>query len=517
MLTDPAEGRAAPTYDYCEGQCWYDNYVVSPAGHADDVYVGGSFDYNLYGYGVNNGRGILLSQDAGAHWSDVTRDAASPTTGTHPDQHALATDPANPLIFFEGSDGGVIRSSGQLTDTSSNCPAGFGPYSTECLELLSAVPTKLTTLNQGLSTLQFQGIVPNPRDPSKIIGGTQDNGTWLGKAGQTAWNQTIYGDGGVPAFDARNKSWAMNEFYGAATDVNFDNGDPTKWVIASGTFANSGEASAFYKPQLGDPVVSGTSFVGLQSVWRTQDFGGDQATLEANCPEFTTSFQQQGCGDFAPLGDPAGNGGPNSPSDLTGPAYGADRGGGYLVALARTTADHSTLWAATATGRVFVSQNADAADAGSVVFHRIDNTSAAAPNRFVSGIVLDPKNPDRAWITYSGYNANTPTTPGHVFQVDYNPTTNTATWTDIDNGTGPLGDLPVTSIAHDDHTGTLYVGTDFTVLADAPGKNGKFDGNWRPVADGLPQVEIADLMIDQPTRTLYAGTHGRAIWSLSLR
>src|SRR5207248_279348 len=39
-LTDVSRGRAAPTYDYCEGQCWYDNFVVSPAGHPDIVYPG---------------------------------------------------------------------------------------------------------------------------------------------------------------------------------------------------------------------------------------------------------------------------------------------------------------------------------------------------------------------------------------------------------------------------------------------------------------------------------------------
>ena len=55
-----------------------------------------------------------------------------------------------------------------------------------------------------------------------------------------------------------------------------------------------------------------------------------------------------------------------------------------------------------------------------------------------------------------------------MFQVDYNPTTHTATWTYIDNGLGPLGDLPVTGIARDAQTGTLYVSTDFTVLADSP-------------------------------------------------
>jgi hypothetical protein len=283
--------------------------------------------------------------------------------------------------------------------------------------------------------------------------------------------------------------------------------------------------AAFYKPQSADPKVSGTSFVGLQHVWRTTDFGGNQADLEANCPEFTVSAATPSCGDFKPLGDPGGVGGGwnldptknhETPGDLTGTGFGADRLGGDVAAIARTGADSSTLWAATSTGRVFVSTNADAADAGSVSFTRIDSLSTAAPQRFVSGIVVDPTNPDRAFVTYTGYNANTPNQPGHVFQVDYNPTAHTATFTDIDNGTGPLGDLPVTGIARDDATGTLYVGTDFTVLADTPAADGSFDGNWQPAADGMPQVEIAGVDIDQTTGTLYAATHGRGIWSLDI-
>ena len=489
------------TYDYCEGQCWYDNYVVSPAGHPDTVYVGGSFDYYLYSF-AENGKAILLSTDAGETWTDQTRDVSSPTTGIHPDQHALAVDPANPLLFFEGSDGGVVHSSGQLADGTGSCYQGYGEFTNACENLLKAVPTKISTINSGLSTLQFQGIATHG---STIIGGTQDNGTWLGTAGDPSWNQTIYGDGGVAAFDASNNGWALNEFYGPATDANFANGDPTKWVIVDGTFASSGEASAFYKPQIGDPVVSGTAFVGLQSVWRTQDNGGNEAYLEANCPEFTTFSGTAGCGDFAPLGDSSGHGGKNGPADLTGKHFGNDRGGGYIVALARTTADHSTLWAATAAGRVLVSSNADAS-AGLVRFTRVDNSTS--PGRFVSGIAVDPSNPNHAWVTYTGYNANTPSTPGHVFEVTYDPKSGNATWKDIDNGTGPLGDLPVTSIVRDNSTGTLYVGTDFTVLASSG------DGSWAPVASGMPQVEITDLKID--SGTLYAATHGRGLWSLSL-
>ena len=118
--------------------------------------------------------------------------------------------------------------------------------------------------------------------------------------------------------------------------------------------------------------------------------------------------------------------------------------------------------------RVHLAERQRCRCAKNVTYTRIDSTSTAAPSRFVSGIIVDPTNANRAWLTYSGYNTNTPTTPGHVFQVDYNPSTHTATWTDIDNGTGPIGDLPVTGIARDAATGTLYVATDFTVLADTP-------------------------------------------------
>ena len=511
-LTDPARGRAAPTYDYCFGQCWYDNFVVSPAGHPDMVYVGGSFDYNLYGFGVNDGRGVLLSQDAGATWTDQTRDKdgagcqpGTDCTGIHPDQHALVTDPANPLLFFEGSDGGMIRSSGQLTDSSANCNPNVGPYTTTCQELLSAIPTQLTTLNNGLSTLQFQNVAVNPNDPSQLIGGTQDNGTWLGPNSASSWNQTIYGDGGVAAFDATNPNFELNEFYDRYTDGNFAGGDPTKWVVLSGPFFHSGEGSEFYKPQIGDPNVGGTFFVGLQHVFRTQDYGGDRSFLEANCAEFTTPGDQANCGDFVPLGGPVG---PGNAGDLTSANYGAGRTGGFVAALARASSDNTTLWAATATGRVFVSQNANA-PAASVSFTRIDSLATNSPGRFVSGIAVDPNDANHAWVTYTGYNANTPSQPGHVFSVQYDPNAGTATWTNIDGGTGPLGDLPVTGVAYDDSTSTVYAATDFGVLAYK-------QGSWVPAAPGMPQVETPWITIDQSTDTLYAGTHGRGLWSLSL-
>jgi hypothetical protein len=113
---------------------------------------------------------------------------------------------------------------------------------------------------------------------------------------------------------------------------------------------------------------------------------------------------------------------------------------------------------------MFVTKNADAAPAA-VDFNRIDTQST--PGRFVSGIAVDPKDPNHAFVSYSGYNVYTPGTPGHVFNVHYHPSTGTATFKDISHN---LGDQPVTGIAFQGHTGDLYVATDFGVsrLAKAP-------------------------------------------------
>src|SRR4029077_15703762 len=93
--------------------------------------------------GISNARGVLLSQDGGATFTDLTEDATSDLTpnGIHPDPHALVTVPSNPLQFFEGSDGGLMLSDGTLTGTSARCGQRCIPaYGLAlCKQLLSAV------------------------------------------------------------------------------------------------------------------------------------------------------------------------------------------------------------------------------------------------------------------------------------------------------------------------------------------------------------------------------------------
>ena len=103
---------ASPYYAtnaFCTAQCWYDQFVYTPAGYPDIVYVGGSYSY---GQTIANKRAVVLSTDAGVSGTDMTFDGTDPLhpNGLHPDQHALVTNPDNPFQFFEASDGGVVRS-----------------------------------------------------------------------------------------------------------------------------------------------------------------------------------------------------------------------------------------------------------------------------------------------------------------------------------------------------------------------------------------------------------------------
>src|SRR5258705_3091888 len=157
--------------------------------------------------------------------------------------------------------------------------------------------------------------------------------------------------------------------------------------------------------------MAGAIFQGSFSVWRTQDWGGNQAYLEANCPEFTTSAVQPGCGDFVIIG----NGVPST--QLTSGAWG-NRAGGAVAWIQRTAQNTGSMWAATSAGRVFITDNADAA-AASVVWNRVDPVGAVDPTRVISAIYIDPSNAHRAWISYNGYDVNTPTRPGHVFEVTW--------------------------------------------------------------------------------------------------
>jgi hypothetical protein len=488
------------TFNYCTGQCWYDNFVYTPAGSPDMVYVGGSYSYNETG-NISNGRGVVLSTNAGASWTDMTMDGTDAVhpNALHPDQHSLVTNPNNPNQFFEVNDGGLMRSSGSFVDRSAWCaPRGItGATLSRCQQLLSRVPSELASMNKGLTTLQFQSLSVSPFNPQLLQGGTQDNGTWQTEGNPVVWENTMIGDGGQSGFDAVNPAFRFHSFFDTSPEVNFNNGATADWIVVYDPIFGTG--GQFYSPIIGDPNVSGTMFAGAANVWRTKTHGlGTMTMAEAqqHCNSWTGDFAVT-CGDWQPIASPS----------LNNAAWG-DRAGGSIAAIERRSSDNTTAWAATITGRLFISKNVNADPAGAVSWTRLDSLAANDPNRFISGIYPDPGNVNRAYVSYSGYSLSTPSTPGHVFRVDYNPGAGTATWTDLSAG---LGDQPITDVVLDPALGDLYASSDFGVYSLTNGA-----ASWTLAAPGMPNIEVAGLTIVPSARILYAATHSMGAWRLNI-
>ncbi|HEY6960770.1 MAG TPA: hypothetical protein VI408_02655 [Gaiellaceae bacterium] len=519
-LSNPTPGT--PGYavnNFCNtplvgSQCSYDMFVMSPPDRPDMVVVGGLMHYEeLKPYAAPggmraNGRAVLVSFDAGVHWTDATGDPSGESM--HPDQHALAFVPGNPDQFFVASDGGVIRTDGTWADASSQCDTR-GLSATDlgyCHDWLSKIPGQLQVVNAGLATLQMNSISVSPFSPTDTaLAGTQDNGT-LAYSGSPVWLLPLTGDGGDAGFDAVDPKFDFHTYTNGQMDVNYNGVDPTSWLWVADWIAKAHESVRFYGPALADTVRTRTIYVGGTRVWRTEDGGGDRTFLEQHCNtavgEFPSDLLNTGaCGslsDWFPLG---------SQSMSSAATFGGTKAGGSITAMSRAH-DAGTLWLATNGGRVFVTTNVDAASPA-VTFTRID--TASQPNRVPSSVTVDPTNPDHAIVTFSGYESNTPTTPGHVFDVVYDPAAGTATWTNISYD---IGDQPVNDAVFDAATGDVYASTDFGVLRLVSGTQ-----TWIPAADGLPNAAVPGLTLavspKAGDRLLYAATHGRGAYRLRLK
>ena len=90
-----------------------------------------------------------------------------------------------------------------------------------------------------------------------------------------------------------------------------------------------------------------------------------------------------------------------------------------------------------------------------------------------------------------GFNANTPTTPGHVFQVVCTTDCASFTWSDK---TGNLPDIPVDSIiANPNFPQQVFAGTDWGLYYtnDITAAN----PTWSRFDNGLPHAMIWDMQI----------------------
>ena len=127
------------------------------------------------------------------------------------------------------------------------------------------------------------------------------------------------------------------------------------------------------------------------------------------------------------------------------------------------------------------------------------NNSVSTNTEDITRIALDPSNTQRMWVTKGGYAA------GKKVFASVNGGVN---W---QNKSGNLPNVPFNCIIFDTLTNYLIAGSDIGVFyTDAD------NINWKPYGIGMPAVYVLDLKVRQNTRRLYAGTHGRGVYSVSL-
>jgi hypothetical protein len=119
----------------------------------------------------------------------------------------------------------------------------------------------------------------------------------------------------------------------------------------------------------------------------------------------------------------------------------------------------------------------------------------------VLGIALDPSVPSAnlpvGYAAVGGFNANTPTTPGHVFQVTCTANCGSFTWADK---SGDLPDIRVDSIiVNPNQPQQVFAGTDWgvyytdDVTVASP--------TWQRFENGLPHAMVWDMQIDRGSTT----------------
>jgi len=130
--------------------------------------------------------------------------------------------------------------------------------------------------------------------------------------------------------------------------------------------------------------------------------------------------------------------------------------------------------------------------------------TSALPQRYITGVFVDPADPANAYVTFSGYSRRWnigPNDPGvgHVFQI-----TGTGTTWSITDRSGNLIDAPADDVVA--VNGRLVVGTDFGVYVSAD--NG---ATWSRLGANLPNVVVDQLYVTGGT--ILAATHGRGLWT----
>jgi photosystem II stability/assembly factor-like uncharacterized protein len=330
--------------------------------------------------------------------------------------------------------------------------------------------SNLTSLNggaspgAGLATLQFYaGPAINPINANIGYGGTQDNGT-LAYSNSLTWTEAngFCGDGARNLIDFTNPN---NVLYQSCNELNIakstDGG--VDWTQSQNGIDPKGTDSInWVAPFTMDPGNAQNLYFGTNFVYQTTNGASSWTAIS---PDLTNGS------------------------------------GANLTAIAVSPLSSNTVYAGSTDSLVHVTTNALSGD--SATWTNVTG-SGSLPPRVITALAADPYSATTAYVTFSGFTGYGDNL-GHVFM-----TTNTgSTWTDI---SGDLPNTPVNDIVVDPTApGTIYIGADVGVFYTT-----NSGATWATLVTGLPRVAVLGLALQVQSHILWAATHGRSMWSVSV-
>ncbi|MEO8288123.1 MAG: S-layer homology domain-containing protein [Chloroflexota bacterium] len=386
---------------------------------------------------------------------------------THVDQHALEFIPGSSSQLLAGNDGGVYVS----------------------LNMDQGAPT-FTQINDSMNTIEFYSgdITANfaTSNSPGINAGAQDNGSAVyvwpnNNVGPAMWQLRKGGDGMYARIEpVLGQRWYQESQNGALA------------VSLTGP----------YGPQQG----------------ATGGWGGDRLSFvfpyeiyKYDCP--ATGCNHMIAGSYRVwetiLGAvPASSWMSNSP-DLTKNTL-ADRS--VINQLSYSVSLSTTAIVGTNDGNVQYGFNLGQGIANSATWVNVTGGNAVLPNRPILDVTTDPLVPTVGYAAVGGFDQNTPSTPGHVYQVTCTANCASFTWV---NKSGNLPNIPVDSIlANPLYPQQVFAGSDWGLYYT--NDISQASPTWYRFNTGMPNTMIWDMAIDRGFTTLAAFTRGRGAYAWPL-
>lgn len=444
---------------------WTDRSAALPTGDGDDLFgVDTQTGYNVtlevhpasadtLWLGATN---LFRSTDGGASFTLVGGYDPAPSRFIvpehHPDQHAVAFFPGRPDTLFSAHDGGL-----SVTYAATN-------------------GSRWTSLNNGYLTTQFYSLaIPRRAGSSTILGGMQDNGSWMsnGTAFDDPWREVLTGDGGFAAFTNSTDVFYTSAQLGQVFRVR-ENGAVTTYTEVTPEDASG---SLFIAPFELDPNDTDVMYLAAgPTVWRNGDL--------TRVPEGSRGPTAAG---WQPLDRMA-------------------QSGQVVTALGVSTRPGGRVYAGTSnfSSRTRLLRLDDAARNP----RPLDITpSGVTPGAYPSSIAVNPDDANEVVVTFSNYNVPS------VFHTQDGG----RTWTDVE-GSLAGADGPSVRWAQVVPTGfgtTYYLATSTGLYATETLQG--VSTTWMPEAPGVVGNVVVDMIRARPDDGFVAiASHGRGVYSTSL-